>query len=608
MNVFPASAGVRRAGQLVVRLGFAFAGPKPGDTQALGVWLKSLLAIDVDVPVNTRVVPQTGQGQLALQWLWCCLLLCRELLQAARMPVFDEPEILSLAADPSSSGRWQARVGLALMDGAPRAAYDAALRTSFQLGGWAAAHVMNDDTIDAFFSRIEKRVTAPLSRLISAGSSTLPVLRVAHRRGIAFTHLGGGVYQLGWGSRARRLDRSTTEQDSAMGARLSQNKVLGAHLLRSAGLPAPVHEVPASGEMALPAALRIGWPVVVKPADCERGEGVTVDVADEATLLAAFDAASKLSRSKQVLVERQVAGVCHRLFVFNGKLLYAVKRLPMSVRGDGQRTVAQLIEAEVRLQRCKPHWRRSGVQPLDDLARAAIAAAGHAVSSVPPDGVLVALRRIESTAWGGVDEEVSHGIHPQNLELALRAAALFGLHVAGIDIITPDIGRPWFENGAIINEVNFAPLLGGGEISRRHIPVFLDDLMPDSGCIPVEVFVGGSAALEAARERWRGLLADGLRCYLTTHDTTLAPSGEEWIFPFQGAYRRVRAMVLSSTVDAIVLVVQTDEFVDSGLPLESVDRVVKVDAAVLPCRRQSGPVPALRLQALLALLSGWEGK
>lgn len=103
---------------------------------------------------------------------------------------------------------------------------------------------------------------------------------------------------------------------------------------------------------------------------------------------------------------------------------------------------------------------------------------------------------------GGVDEDVSHCIYPANLDIALRAVELFRLQVAGVDIITPDIARPWFENGAIINEVNFAPLSGGGEISRQHIPTFLHRLLGGNGRIPVEVFVGGSAALSAAKKRW----------------------------------------------------------------------------------------------------------
>ncbi len=54
-----------------------------------------------------------------------------------------------------------------------------------------------------------------------------------------------------------------------------------------------------------------------------------------------------LSRTKAVIVERQVEGVCHRLFMAHGRLLYAVKRLPMSVEGDGVTDIAGLS---------KPSW------------------------------------------------------------------------------------------------------------------------------------------------------------------------------------------------------------------------------------------------------------
>ena len=67
------------------------------------------------------------------------------------------------------------------------------------------------------------------------------------------------------------------------------------------------------------------------------------------------------------------------------------------------------------------------------------------------------------------DEDVTDIIHPDNLaDIALRAASLFGLNVAGIDIITPDIRMASHQNGAIINEVNFAPLLGGDIFQRPY--------------------------------------------------------------------------------------------------------------------------------------------
>ena len=211
-------------------------------------------------------------------------------------------------------------------------------------------------------------------------------------------------------------------------------------------------------------------------------------------------------------------------------------------------------------------------------ALGALEAAGYRADSVPQAGTWVALRRIESTAWGGVDEEVSAIVHPENLRIALKASRLFGLDIAGIDLITPDIARPWFENGAIINEVNHAPQLGGGEISRRQIPVLLDWLVQDRGRIPIEAFVGGEAAWTAASQRWQALLADGLRAYLTGPELTLEPSGACRQMVLTGCYPRASALVLSQEVDAIVMAVPTQEFVTAEFPFEGVERVVGTGA------------------------------
>jgi hypothetical protein len=289
-----------------------------------------------------------------------------------------------------------------------------------------------------------------------------------------------------------------------------------------------------------------------------------------------------------------------------GSLLYAVKRLPTGVYGDGARTVAALVEDECAAQRLKPAWQRSGMRPVDELARIALSAAGMTEQSVPTAGQFVPLRRIESTAWGGVDEEVTSFVHPENLRVALAATALFGLDVAGIDIISPDIARPWHSNGAIVNEVNYSPVLGGGDISRRHIPEYLDRLLDGDGRIPVEVFVGSDAAWQAALARREALRAKGRRAFLTNADLTLDGNGAELPMPIGGLYRRARALVLSSEVEALVLAVQTDELLHTGLPLERVDRVTEVDRDVVSVRAPSNVLPKQQFARLSKLLSDWK--
>jgi cyanophycin synthetase len=389
---------------------------------------------------------------------------------------------------------------------------------------------------------------------------------------VPYLPLPGGVFQLGLGSRARRINRSTTDRDSALGAAWTQNKVLTAQLLCQAGLPGPTHLRVQSAAQAKQAADRIGYPVVVKPVDRERGEGVNVDVPAEA-LEATFTAAHQCSPSKQVIIEKQVAGVCHRLFIVAGKLLYAVRRLPMGVYADGHTPIHALVAAECKAQHSLAPWKRSGIQALDELALHILRRQGWGPDSVPEKGRFVALRRIETTAWGGVDEDVSDTLHPDNVKIAIAAARLFGLDVAGVDIISQDIKKPWHTNGAIINEVNYAPLLGGGAISRARIPAFLTALLEGDGRIPIHAHVGGTKALEAAKEQWKRLLANGTRAVFVSADHVLLPSGEPHTLLITGLYARCRALALSPDVEALVLVIHTDEFTQTGLPFPNLTQL-----------------------------------
>lgn len=577
-------------------------GVSPINLQAIDDWLGAALKIEIP-PCNTSLgQPGNARSRQALELTWRILLLFRELMQAARIPVFDPGCIVGIAPDRTGAAAWTATVAVARIDHLPPACHSLAGDGAVRIVRWITGKPRTPANTAALFDMIQKQILQPLQRMFSSGKSTIHVLRAAHALDIPFVHLGAGIFQLGWGSRARRIDRSTTDRDAAIGSKLAQNKVWSANLIRLAGLPAPQHDVVSSDEEARRTAQRLGGPVVVKPIDRDRGEGVTVGISDDAQLLAALKTAKGLSKNRKVIVEREASGICHRLFIANGKLLYAVKRLPKSILGDGKRSIAELIQAANRNEAALPPWLRTERYPDDGLAVEAMNAAGFTLESVPVAGERVPLRQIESTAAGGFDEDVTDCIHPDNLDIAIRAAALFDLEIAGIDVITPDIGRPWHETGAIINEVNYAPLLGGGEISRSHIQEFLARIINGNGRIPVEAFIGNAAALAAARQRQSELVAHGTACHLTSHVTTLKPTGEEIPLPFDSLFKRCQALLMDKHVAAIVLVIQTDELLRTGLPVDRIERVATVGSTLLQ------PEQSDRLLQLRALLERFAGK
>jgi cyanophycin synthetase len=180
-----------------------------------------------------------------------------------------------------------------------------------------------------------------------------------------------------------------------------------------------------------------------------------------------------------------------------------------------------------------------------------------------------------------VDEDVSNTVHKDNVSAAVLAARCFGLEVAGVDLISTDISQPWHANGAIINEVNYAPLLGGGDISRSRIPKFLEVLLKGNGRIPVHVHVGSVNASRAARVTWQHLVDAGVRVALVTADQVLLPSGEPRKMPSEGVYSSALSLVLSPDTEALVIVVQTDEFLQSGFPFGHVTEVYETDEALV---------------------------
>lgn len=603
LNVAP-GRGYRQPMRLMT---LRLACPADVNLQRIDHWLQSVLGVEFS-PCEFPM-PQQAPEAAAAGMAWRCLLFIRSLLQAGNIPAFDAGSVQRIIPNKENHLQWTVVVTVASIEHIPTACYALATDAAVKIIHWVLERPITPQHIGELYTIMEKQVLEPLKKMEIPGKSRIPVLRAAHQLNIPFSHLGTGIYQLGWGSKARRMDRSTTHLDSAMGSRLAQNKFLTANLLQMAGLPAPVQGAATTQQEAVRVARQIGWPVVVKPADLDRGEGVAIGIKNTESLTAAFNAAIQLSKDKLVVIEREVPGICHRIFIAAGQMLYAVKRLPKSVIGNGKQTVAELIREANASEQKRPPWLRSKPFPRDAEAVDALAAAGFNLDSVPAQGELAPLRHIESTEWGGIGDthpvdEVTAQLHPANLDIAFRAADLFHLDVAGIDIISPDISKPWHENGAVINEVNFSPLLGGSVISKKYIPVFLRRYIQGDGRIPVDVMVGGKAAMDKARELHHERVNRGMKCFLTSHELTLTASFDEMPFPFISLYRRCRALLMNPRVEALVLVVQNDEWLHTGTPIDKIERIITADKELMDWSDKNKTLSESTMNLLTALLNG----
>lgn len=573
------------------------------DLTALDAWLAETFAPDLagERPPPESTIPDPTT--LALGWR--VLELAAYLQREAKLPVFEAGRIMRLDSNPTKPGIRIVRTVVPRLDFMPDHLTSLALRAALATVVRAANEGPQPIAREDLYQTLDRNVIKPISAAANFGVSTQPILAGAFQKNIPFRHLGAGIHQLGWGARGRILRRSALDGDSAIGAAIAGNKHHTAQYLSGAGVPVPIHVLVASESEAEHAAAQLGWPVVIKPADRARSEGVTIGIDNKQKLLAAYRHAAHLS--KRILVEREVRGTCYRLMIANGEFLYAVRRRPRSVSGDGIHTVAELVDKASSGALKLPPWRRNKAIEIDSATCEALARQGKEPQSIPGSGERVELRPIESTEWGGDVEDATEEVHPENIRIAVESARLLGLLNAGVDIITDDVTRPWHENGAIINEINFAPHFGGTTTAKAKMPIFLQTFITGDGRIPVEAFVGGDAAFDAARHRQSELAAAGTRAFVTSHLETFDDQGHPIQLRSGSLLERTLALLMRREIAVLLLVIQTDEPLRTGLAVDRIEKIHRCGGFGSGDRRPKSADAVLEGR-LLAFLKNYQGK
>lgn len=477
---------------------------------------------------------------------------------ALGLPVYESGRLLAATAT-------QARCVLPTLESSRRA-LAAVVHRTFE--------VLNTNKEETCIESLPGLLRQDLQRLGLAavrGSNVPRFVRAAFDLGMPLTFLPGEVVQYGVGSRARWMDSSFTDVTPAVSAKLARNKFLASALLRQSGIPVPSHQRVVDVSEALRAAAELGYPVVVKPADLDGGVGVEAGLCSEEEVRQAFEAATQ--HSSHILVEKHVEGRDYRLTVFQGEVIWAIERVPAGVTGDGRHTVAQLVgmvNADPR-RGSGQHAPLKRIE-LDEAAMALMDRGGLTADTVPAAGQFVRLRRAANVASGGTPVAVFDRIHPDNARLAVRAAEALRLDLAGIDMLIPDIAVSWRESGAAICEVNGQPNLGQTTAAHLYAPM-LQQLVPGTGRIPVVVVLGASDLPLWLEPLLSMLTEQGLNVGCM-HGDLVTVRGE---VVHRGALTVLdggRMLRLHRQVDAMVLMINDDTVLRTGLPVEQFDAMI----------------------------------
>lgn len=406
------------------------------------------------------------------------------------------------------------------------------------------------------FASAVTRLVKQFRPLAPRGVNTLSFLKAAHEMGIPWRHVSKNVYQFGWGSRSRWLDSSFTDQTSTISASLARDKVSCARVLKNAGLPVAKHQLVSNADQAVKVAEKLGYPVVIKPANMDGGVGVMVGLRDAQAVSKAFAISAK--HSTQILVEQFIGGEDYRIRICSGEVIGAVIRKAASVTGDGRSSVRALIE-QTNGKRAKQSLSiginiEHGTKPivLDEEVQLWLTMQGLMLNSVIPEGRKIRLRGAANINLGGTTWDVTDKAHPDNLKLALNAAAALRLDVAGIDLLLPNIEKSWKETGGTVCEVNAQPQFSSGDAHRK----VLERLVRQRGRIPVVA-----------------VFYDGLNRHILSPMVHLLQN-EGLHVEVASSTRQCHQALMSASTDALIWLMEKPPLSTDGLPLDKIDLLI----------------------------------
>jgi len=201
---------------------------------------------------------------------------------------------------------------------------------------------------------------------------------------------------------------------------------------------------------------------VVKPAvDTSAGLGVTTHVKTfregrKAAALASF-------YGDKILIERFIPGELYRLLFLNGQMIHATRRRGIWLKGDGQRTILELFQDEMKKNSMLNSFSRADELLENRDAIYTLKAQELTCDSVAKSGRHVLVigtpesKGIRSEEVPNYSEDVTQLICPEIRKTAARVVEVVQSQFAGIDLITIDPTVPLHESGGSIIEINTTP-------------------------------------------------------------------------------------------------------------------------------------------------------
>lgn len=227
-------------------------------------------------------------------------------------------------------------------------------------------------------------------------------------------------------------------------------------------------------DMAYRYALKLGFPVFVKPNSKSQGQAAS----KVHTKTEFYRALKRIFRVDNIaLVQKVVTGHDYRIVVLDGEVISAYERIPLSVIGDGKSTIRQLL---LRKQKFFARSGRDTVIKFDDpRVKEKLIRDGYSFDSVLQKAQQKFLLDNANLSTGGDSVDVTESMSQFYKETAISLTRDMGLRFCGVDIMTTDLisspvkstMSPWW-----VIEINAAPGIDNYGASGKAQQKIVEDL------------------------------------------------------------------------------------------------------------------------------------
>ena len=228
-----------------------------------------------------------------------------------------------------------------------------------------------------------------------------------------------------------RTDNSFKECNHKMSLELVSDRLRTLSVLKNLGLPVPLNQAVYFSQDLENAIAKVGgYPVIIKPLDAISEAGTTPNINNLNEARAACKLALPESKFGGVLVEKFYPGYNYKILVVNGRAIRAIEFEQID-RNNALPTLKQLTSTDNCLDRDSVHHQPNTCYKL------------NRVNELVYPGVAKANKIVRN---------FTDKIHWKNIYLAQIVAAIVGLNLVEVEMVSRDLSLPLnFAEEAIVN-------------------------------------------------------------------------------------------------------------------------------------------------------------